>query len=103
MQKFDHNYVILTSASSRNAESDHKSCEKSQLLRHPRFPRCADGYARRPLTTAVRISRRKKRHTESGFAGERKVAGGLENYCKKIRTNEDNTGAMQLFGDKVDL
>jgi len=45
----------------------------------------------------------KKRHTESGFAGERKVAGGLENYCKKIRTNEDNTGAMQLFGDKVDL
>ena len=53
MQKFDHNYAILTSASSRNAESDHKSCEKSQLLRHPRFPRCADGYARRPLTTAV--------------------------------------------------
>ena len=45
----------------------------------------------------------KKRHTESGFAGKRKVAGGLENYCKKIRTNEDNTGAMQLFGDKVDL
>ena len=41
MQKFDHNYVILTLAASRNAESDHKSCEKSQLLRHPRFPRCA--------------------------------------------------------------
>ena len=60
MQKFDHNYVILTSASSRNAESDHKSCEKSQLLRHPRFPRCADGYARRPLTTAVRITEDKK-------------------------------------------
>ena len=60
MQKFDHNYAILTSASSRNAESDHKSCEKSQLLRHPRFPRCADGYARRPLTTAVRITEDKK-------------------------------------------
>jgi len=60
MQKFDHNYAILTSASSRNAESGHKSCEKSQLLRHPRFPRCADGYARRPLTTAVRITEDKK-------------------------------------------
>ena len=61
MQKFDHNYAILTSASSRNAESDHKSCEKSQLLRHPRFPRCADGYARRPLTTAVTQTQRQKR------------------------------------------
>ena len=60
MQKFDHNYAILTSASSRNAESDHKSCEKSQLLRHPRFPRFADGFARRPLTTCVRITEDKK-------------------------------------------
>ena len=61
MQKFDHNYAILTSASSRNAESGHKSCEKSQLLRHPRFPRCADGYARRPLTTCVRITEDKNK------------------------------------------
>ena len=52
---------------------------------------------------ALESAEDKKRHTESGFAGKRKVAGGLENYCKKIRTNEDTTGAMQLFGDKVDL
>jgi len=52
---------------------------------------------------ALESAEDKKRHTKSGFAGKRKVAGGLENYCKKIRTNEDNTGAMQLCGDKVDL
>ena len=27
----------------------------------------------------------------------------IENYCKKMRKNEDKTGAMQLCGDKVEL
>ena len=77
MQKFDHNYAILTSASSRNAESGHKSCEKSQLLRHPRFPRCADGYARRPLTTAVMLPNAKT-NVQPSFTGYRRICSGIE-------------------------
>jgi len=32
---------------------------------------------------ALESAEDKKRHTESSFAGKSKVAGGLENYCKR--------------------